>query len=335
MTTSAPGPSDDPAKTKGAGDFNPEDYRMSVGEHLEELRSRLIKGLLGFFVAVVFCFIFAKGHIIPFFLHPLSVALVKNNIPPQAYYSEAAEPFMVYIEISLIVAAAIASPWLIYQLWQFVGAGLYPAERKYVTKYLPLSILLLISGMAFLYTYVLPISVEFFFHFGDEIPFNPPHAYVEPSRLSPTTQHALVIPRYDRDPENAVEGQLWLDLAEKRLKVFVDGEAHIINYAPPNGISPMITLSKYIDMVVGMLLAFGISFQLPLVVLALHKIGIVDIATLKNLRRYVYFAMSIVAACIIPDVVTGMIALMVPLILLYELGIFLAWWSERKAPKEA
>jgi Sec-independent protein secretion pathway component TatC len=45
--------------------------------------------------------------------------------------------------------------------------------------------------------------------------------------------------------------------------------------------------------------------------------------------------MSIVAACIIPDVVTGMIALMVPLILLYELGIFLAWWSERKKPAEA
>jgi sec-independent protein translocase protein TatC len=127
---------------------------------------------------------------------------------------------------------------------------------------------------------------------------------------------------------------MWLDLSQKRLKLFLNDEVHIINLAPPNIASPMITLSKYIDMVVGMLLAFGICFQLPLVVLALNKIGILDIATLRSLRRYVYFGMSIIAACIIPDVVTGMVALMVPLILLYELGIFLAWWSERSKPKE-
>jgi Sec-independent protein secretion pathway component TatC len=329
--TTPPAASDKP---KPADDFDPEQYRMSVGDHLEELRSRLVKGLLGFLLAAAGCFIVGKDVIMPFFLRPLFVALAKNNLPPNVVYTEAAEPFMVYIQISLIVAATVASPWLLYQLWSFVAAGLYPTERKYVTKYLPLSIILLISGMAFLYTYVLPISVEFFFHFGSDIPVTLPAATVEPSRLSPATQPAFVLPRYDRDPEHPVEGQMWLDLAHKRLKIYVDGEAHVVNYSPGNGASPMITLSKYIDMVVGMLLAFGISFQMPLVVLALNKIGILEIATLKSLRRYVYFAMSIIAACIIPDVVTGMIALMIPLILLYELGIFLAIWSERHKPKE-
>ena len=95
----------------------------------------------------------------------------------------------------------------------------------------------------------------------------------------------------------------------------------------------MITMSKYIDMVIGLLLAFGLCFQLPLVVLALNRIGILDIATLKAARRIVYFLMSIVAAVIIPEVITGMLALMIPLILLYELGIFLAWWSERQHAK--
>ena len=69
---------------------------------------------------------------------------------------------------------------------------------------------------------------------------------------------------------------------------------------------------------------------MPLVVLALNKIGIMDIPTLKKWRKVVYFAMSIVAACIVPDVVTGMIALLIPLILLYELGILLAQWSQTK-----
>jgi sec-independent protein translocase protein TatC len=332
MTTSAPAPEDQ--KEKGRENFNPEDYRMSVGEHLEELRTRLIMGLLGFLAAAVVCFILGQGVIMPFFLRPLTDAQLKNNLPPNVVYTEAAEPFMVYIEISLICAGALASPWLVYQLWKFIAAGLYPEERKYVTRYLPLSILLLISGMTFLYVYVLPISVEFFFKFGSEIPLDIPKVQVDPSHIPATTQPALVIPHFDGDPPAPQESQMWLDLSQKRLKLFLNGEIHIINLAPPNIASPMITLSKYIDMVVGMLLAFGISFQLPLVVLALNKIGILDIATLKSLRRYVYFGMSIVAACIIPDVVTGMVALMVPLILLYELGIFLAWWSERSKPKE-
>ena len=69
---------------------------------------------------------------------------------------------MVFIDISLISAAALASPWILYQLWQFVAAGLYPHERKYVTRYLPLSIALLISGMLFVYFLVLPWTLEFF-----------------------------------------------------------------------------------------------------------------------------------------------------------------------------
>lgn len=331
MTTAGPTPESQPSK--GGSEFDPEEYRMSVGDHLEELRSRLIRGLLGFLLAAILCFILGKDILLPFFFRPLTDAQLKNNLPPNIVYTEAAEPFMVYIEVSLICAGAIASPWLVYQLWKFVAAGLYPKERKYVTKYLPLSIFLLIAGMTFLYVYVLPISVEFFFKFGGDIPLTLPAVQVDPKSI-PTTQPALIIPRYDGDPPNPSEGQLWLDLSQKRLKLNLNKEIHVINLSPPNIASPMITMSKYIDMVIGMLLAFGISFQLPLVVLALYKVGIIEIATLRSLRRYVYFGMSIIAACIIPDVVTGMIALMVPLILLYELGIFLAWWSERNKPQE-
>jgi sec-independent protein translocase protein TatC len=77
-------------------------------------------------------------------------------------------------------------------------------------------------------------------------------------------------------------------------------------------------------MVVAMLLSFGLAFQMPLVVLALVRIGIVDIPQLKKMRRIVYFSMSIIAAFIVPDVVTGMVALLIPLILLFEMGLWLA-----------
>ena len=66
------------------------------------------------------------------------------------------------------------------------------------------------------------------------------------------------------------------------------------------------------------------------------RIGIVDIDQLKSIRKYVYFAMAIVAAVITPgDVITATAALMVPLCLLYELGIWLAMLGERREARDS
>jgi sec-independent protein translocase protein TatC len=82
------------------------------------------------------------------------------------------------------------------------------------------------------------------------------------------------------------------------------------------------------------LVVFGLSFQMPLIVLALERTGIADIAALKAGRRYVYFALVVIAAVITPgDVITATMALLVPLILLYELGIWLAQFG-RKQPND-
>jgi sec-independent protein translocase protein TatC len=96
----------------------------------------------------------------------------------------------------------------------------------------------------------------------------------------------------------------------------------------------MITLDRYIDMMVTMLLAFGLCFQLPLVVMALVRVGIIDIAFLKRMRKYVYFSIAVIAALIIPDVVAGWFMLMIPLFGLYELGILLARRSQRAREQE-
>src|SRR5829696_7053667 len=195
----------DPKAGKANGQFDPDEFRMTIGEHLEELRKRLLYAIVGFVVVGAVCLVFGQ-RVMTVFCAPLFNALVKYQINPQLIVDELGEGFMVYIEISLISAAALASPWIVYQLWQFVAAGLYPHERKYVTKYLPFSILLLILGMAFLYFVVLPITLEFFvgFSIGPSIPV------VAPPEIDPTAtgRPPVLIPVFKGDPAQPVDGQI-------------------------------------------------------------------------------------------------------------------------------
>ncbi len=304
-----------------ADKFDPDSYRMTIGEHLEELRMRLFFGLGGFAIAVIVFLIIGEYTVRGIFLRPLAIALQRAHQSPQVYYTELGESFMAYIKVSMILAAAVASPWILYQLWQFVAAGLYPSERKYITKYLPLSITLLIVGMLFLYFVVLPLMLTFFLQFnfgGGDL--------VGPARIdtTATTQPAYVLPQYDGDPPNPVERQMWFDRSQYRLKIHLDGQTSVIPFVRGGMATPMITLNTYINLVVQMLLAFGLSFQMPLIVLSLVRIGIVDVPQLKKLRRIVYFVITVAAAFIVPDVVTGMVALMLPLALLFEFGLWLA-----------
>jgi sec-independent protein translocase protein TatC len=326
--SSATTPSDAKVSAPTPRRHDPEDYRMSIGDHLEELRHRLFLGGIGFVIAFIFWMILGTKAVWVF-CRPLAIAFHRNHLPAQIYFTDVAEPFMVYIRVSMILAFAMASPWLLYQLWLFIAAGLYPKERKYVTKYLPLSITLLVTGMLFLYFYVLPLMLEFFlyFHIANLPRFDDP---ITPG-ASPTTQ-PLNVPMLKDDPTDPKVGDIWFDSGTGVLKFKLnEKDVRVIAFGSSMLTTPIITLGTYIDMVIGMLLSFGLAFQMPLVVLALNKIGILDIPTLKKWRRVVYFVLSIVAAVIVPDVATGMIALLIPLIGLYELGILLAQWSNKKA----
>jgi sec-independent protein translocase protein TatC len=113
--------------------------------------------------------------------------------------------------------------------------------------------------------------------------------------------------------------------------VFIGGETRVIRFSADNLIATDYKLPDYISLVVGMLITFGLSFQLPLVVLALVRVGIVERETLKRSRQYVYFAIAILACVITPgDYITGTVLLIGPLIALYELGVWLA--REPKQP---
>jgi sec-independent protein translocase protein TatC len=317
------------SKRKGNGQFDPDHYRMTIGEHLEELRTRLVWGLLGFVLAAGVCLWYGRD-VMTFFCTPLIAAQQKYEISPHVQEKYPGETFMVFIQISLISAAVISAPWTMYQLWQFVAAGLYPHERKYVTKYISLSIGLLMSGCVFVYYVVLPWTLEFFIAFtlSIELPNVTPD---RPVPVTPVVQHPdSYIQMLPKDPEAPEDGRIWVNATQGRLKARLFGATRVISFGSENLVLSEFELPEYVNMVLGMLIIFGLSFQMPLVVLALERIGIADIDALKAGRRYVYFALVIIAAVITPgDVITATIALLVPLILLYEMGIWLAQWGRK------
>lgn len=137
---------------------------MSLGDHLEELRSRLILALAGLMLASIIGFVFGK-----WFLHlifvPYELAVEQAGMNVQILASKPAEKFMAYMKASLVLALLISSPWLFYQIWAFVAAGLYKHERRFVKVVAPASSLLFIVGVVFFILVVGPLMFKFFILF--------------------------------------------------------------------------------------------------------------------------------------------------------------------------
>jgi sec-independent protein translocase protein TatC len=99
--------------------------------------------------------------------------------------------------------------------------------------------------------------------------------------------------------------------------------AFFVSYAP-SGVQMMTDIDKYLSFVLWMFVAFGATFEIPVVQVVLVRMGVVSIAKLKELRSYVIVGAFVVAAVITPPDVVSQLMLAIPMCLLYELGIFLA-----------
>ena len=260
---------------------------MTLGEHLEELRRRLLRALVGVVVGMIVCCFFGK-HLFQVLFWPLAVAT--GGHPPNLFPRTLQEPFSTYLHVCLVGGAILSSPYGLHQMWLFISAGLYKRERQAVRKYLLPSVLLFLLGVAFFLVVVAPLIIGFFLYFAQS-------SFAEP-------------------PNWAVD---WLG---RHL-----GRSDLATTHPAAGggfVQPWLTLSDYVSFVATLMFVFGLGFQTPLVVLFLARSGLVSVEAMRRLRRYVFLAILIVSAIVTPADVGSMVALAVPMHLLYEIGLLVA-----------
>lgn len=130
---------------------------MPFLDHLEELRWRLIKSVLSVIICAFVAFNFAE-YLVVFVRRPLGEIQLYNIAVTGTFYA--------YIKISLISGLLVALPYVFYQLWSFIGPGLYKKERMMILPLVFISTILFLVGAAFCFEYVLPISFNFLIGFG-------------------------------------------------------------------------------------------------------------------------------------------------------------------------
>ncbi|OHX12498.1 twin arginine-targeting protein translocase TatC [Chromobacterium sphagni] len=106
---------------------------------------------------------------------------------------------------------------------------------------------------------------------------------------------------------------------------------HFMSAVTPAGVSMMTDIDKYLSFVLGMFLAFGTTFEVPVIVILLTRMGVVTVAKLREARPYMIVGAFVVAAIVTPPDVLSQTMLAVPLWLLFEVGVLAAALMERKA----
>ena len=135
-----------------------------IKPHIAELRSRLIKIVLIYFVFFFLAFVFWKD-IFQWMSQPLLEALELKK-DSKIIFTGLAEPFFTAVKISLFAGLFLALPFILYQLWAFIAPGLYEHEKKLVLPFVFWGTLMFIVGAAFAYYIVFPVGFKMLVTFG-------------------------------------------------------------------------------------------------------------------------------------------------------------------------
>lgn len=243
-----------------------DDARMSLMEHLTELRDRIIKVVIALVVGMVIAFVLYDP-IFAFLIAPYedianeSTSLTEGRL----LQVDPLEGFGVRMKLALYGGIAIAMPVILWQLWRFVTPGLYAHEKRYAVPFLVSALTLFVLGASLAY-YTLPRALEFLINIGGTDNF-------------------------------------------------------VTAFAP----------GKYFTLITYMMLAFGIGFEFPILLIFLQMAGIIDSQQLRSVRRYAIVGILVLVAVITPsgDPIS-MLMLSVPMIIFYEASIIVGRILERR-----
>ena len=345
---------DDPTKPhypdRAPEDETIESTRMSFGDHLEELRTALVRALLGVGAVAVVTLIYGR-EILEIIFRPLWMVQFNNGLQPNLQALAPTDAFTAYLKVSALSALIIAMPWVLRQGWKFISIGLYHREQKFVRGIVWASSGLFIVGVLFLYYLVLPVVLQFFITFNrafgpaDLTPFavqsllisHSPPPPETPSNVSPEQ-----LPLRSADPTNPRPGEIWVNSTTRRLMLKTGENPADIWSIPfePGAISPAMqsqfAVDQYISFVLLLALAFGFTFETPIVVVFLSWSGLVATATMSKSRRYVFLGTIVVSAILTPTAdILNQSLLAGPMYVLFELGLFVAKRIERNQPATA
>lgn len=151
-----------PGASPGASSGEDDPAHMSLRGHLAELRTRIVRAVLGILAGFIAVFSFAPS------IRGIIESTLRASLPQggEITFADLAEPFMVDMHLAFVLGFFLASPWVFYQIWAFIAPGLYESERKYVVPVALFSALFFIAGGAFCYFVVIPFTFSFFINYG-------------------------------------------------------------------------------------------------------------------------------------------------------------------------
>ena len=270
-----------------------EDSAAPLIEHLTELRTRLIRSVLAFVVGIILAFTVAEP-ILQFLLKPIVATLRDLGDPsPTLQYTSPQEYLFTLFRISMVFGFALAFPVIGHQLWRFVAPGLYRSEKNAFLPFLVASPVMFLLGASFAHFVVTPLAMAFFLGFADV-------SSIFAKLLSGTAT--------DLPPDAAV--------------------------VPETASGATITffgkVNESLDITLKFIMAFGLCFQLPVLLTLMGKAGLVSARGLSSMRKYAVVGILVLAALVTPpDVITQLI-LFVVVYGLYEISIQLVRMVEKR-----
>jgi len=274
-----------------------EDSSAPLIEHLAELRTRLIYSTIALIIAIFVVF-FVSEPILSFLLHPIEVTLRSLGDPaPTLQYTSPQEYLFVLFRISMVFGFGLSFPVIAYQMWRFIAPGLYRSEKNAFLPFIIASPVMFLLGAAFAQFIVTPMAMRFFLGFTD---------------VSSIFAGLLAKGKSALPPDAAVVPE-----TTHGLTITFFGK-----------------VNESLDITLKFIMAFGLCFQLPVLLTLMGKAGLVSSRGLAKVRKYAVVGILVLAAVLTPPDVISQMILFTVVYGLYEISIFLVRRVEKKRVEE-